>query len=60
MALVGSGGGRIRGGRHIVYDEGTPLSNLHVTMLNKAGIPTDSFGGQLGYSNGELDLDRPF
>ena len=57
VALLGGGGGRIKGGRHLVYDEGTPLSNLHVTMLNKAGIPTDNFGGQLGYSNGELDLD---
>lgn len=57
VALLGGGGGRIRGGRHLVFEEGTPLSNLHVAMLNRIGIPTDSFGGQLGFSNGELDLD---
>ena len=60
VAVLGSGGGRIKGGRHLVFDEGTPLSNLHVAMLNRAGIPTDNFGGQLGYSTGELDLDRQF
>jgi hypothetical protein len=58
VALVGGGGGLIKGGRHLVYEEGTPLSNLHVAMLNRIGIPTDSFGGQLGYSTGELDLDH--
>jgi len=58
MALLGGGGGTIKGGRHIVYQEGTPLSNLHVAMLNRAGIQMDSFGGELGMSNGALDLDR--
>ncbi len=57
VALLGGGGGRIKGGRHLVFEEGTPLSNLHVAMLNKAGIPTDNFGGRLGFSVGELDLD---
>ena len=57
VALLGGGGGRYEGGHHFVYDEGTPLANLHVTMLNKAGIETEFFGGQLGYSNGALDID---
>ncbi len=57
VALIGGGGGRYRGGQHFVYDEGTPLANLHVTMLNKAGIETEFFGGQLGYSTGALDID---
>jgi hypothetical protein len=59
MALVGGGRGTLKGGRHIVYKEGTPFSNLHVAMLNKMGIETDSFGGELGISSGELDLGRP-
>jgi hypothetical protein len=58
MALIGGGGGTLKGGRHIVYKEGTPFSNLHVAMLNRLGIETDSFGGELGFSDGELDLDR--
>ena len=55
---IGSGQGAIKGGRHVMYKEGTPTANLHVAMLNKAGIPTESFGGELGMSTGELDLSR--
>lgn len=58
VAVLGGGRGTLRGGRHLVYKEGTPLANLHVAMLNRAGIETESFGGQLGFSTGELDLDR--
>ena len=57
IALLGGGRGTLKGGRHLVYDEGTPLANLHVAMLNRAGIETEFFGGQLGFSTGELDLD---
>lgn len=56
VALIGGGGGLVKGGRHIEYKLGTPLSNLHVTMLNTLGIPTESFGGELGLSSGALDL----
>ncbi len=58
VALIGGGGGLLKGGRHIEYKLGTPLSNLHVTMLNGLGIPTETFGGELGMSSGELDLTR--
>jgi hypothetical protein len=56
VALIGGGGGLVKGGRHIEYKMGTPLSNLHVTMLNTLGIPTETFGGELGLSSGALDL----
>ena len=56
VALIGGGGGLVKGGRHIEYKLGTPLSNLHVTMLNTLGIPTETFGGELGLSSGALDL----
>jgi hypothetical protein len=59
VALLGGFGGKLKGGRHIEYKEGTPVTNLHVAMLNMAGIPTESFGGELGHSTGELDLGRP-
>lgn len=59
VALLGGGGGTLKGGRHLVYKEGTPFSNLHVAMLNKIGIETASFGGELGQSDGELDLSLP-
>ena len=50
--LAGRAGGRIKSGRHVAYKEGTPISNLHLTMLDLAGVPTD----QLGNSNGQLDF----
>ncbi|MDH3689711.1 MAG: DUF1552 domain-containing protein [bacterium] len=58
VALIGGGRGTLNSGRHILYEEGTPFSNLHVAMLNKMSIETESFGGELGISNGELDLDK--
>jgi len=36
------------GGRHINYAEPTPLSNLLLTMLNKAGIESESFADSTG------------
>jgi hypothetical protein len=59
LALIGGGRGMLKGGRHIAYKEGTPLSNFHVAILNKMGIEMENFGGELGYSTGELDLSRP-
>lgn len=57
VALLGGASGKLfkRSG-HIEYNEGTPLANLHVTMLNSFGIETESFGGELGISSGPLDL----
>ena len=39
---------RIKGGRHLVYPEGTPLTNLHVTLLDKVGVPVDKLGDSTG------------
>jgi hypothetical protein len=52
VMLVGGGQGKLKGGRHIQYERGTLLDHLHISMLNKAGIETGSFGK----STGELDL----
>ena len=46
--VVGGGAGTFRGGRHLVYREGTPLSNLHVTLLDKVGVPVDTLGDSTG------------
>ena len=48
--LVGGGGGTLKGGRHIVYPEHTPLTNLQLTLLGKLGVPTE----RLGDSSGEF------
>jgi hypothetical protein len=46
--VVGGGAGRIEGGRHLVYPEGTPLTNLHVTLLDKVGVPVEKLGDSTG------------
>jgi hypothetical protein len=48
--LVGGGGGTLKGGRHLVYPEHTPLTNLQLTLLNKLGVPAET----LGDSNGQF------
>ncbi|MEO8096068.1 MAG: DUF1552 domain-containing protein [Acidobacteriota bacterium] len=48
--LVGGGGGTLKGGRHLIYPEHTPLTNLQLTLLNKLGVPAET----LGDSNGQF------
>ncbi len=48
--VVGGGSGTIKGGRHLVYPEHTPLTNLQLTLLANLGVPT----GKLGDSTGRL------
>ena len=46
--VVGSGGGRVRGGRHIVCAEDTPLANLQLSLLEKVDVQLDQFGDSTG------------
>ena len=48
ILLAGGAAGQIKGGRHIRCPEGTPLSNLYLTMLNKLGVPAESIGDSTG------------
>ena len=52
LILAGGAGGKIKGGRHLKYPVGTPMTNLFLTMLDKAGVPVD----KMGDSTGKLDL----
>ena len=52
LVLFGGGAGKLQGGRHIRYPAGTPASNLHLTMLDKMGMPVE----QLSDSTGPLEL----
>jgi len=45
--IVGKGGGRIKPGRHIAYQQDTPVSNLYCEMLNLMGAPVKEFGDNL-------------
>jgi len=50
--LVGNAGAPIKLARHVRFRPGTPISNLHLTMLDAVGAPTD----KLGNSDGKLDF----
>ncbi|MBI4471166.1 MAG: DUF1552 domain-containing protein [Acidobacteria bacterium] len=44
ILVLGSAGGQLKGGRHIKAAPSTPLANLHVSLLNKLGVPVESHG----------------
>jgi len=44
IILAGGGAGRIKTGRHIRYENKTPLCNLYLWMLNEMGAKVDRFG----------------
>ena len=49
--IAGRANGKIKTGRHLKYPEGAPMSNLHLSLLDLAGVPTE----KLGDSTGTLD-----
>ena len=56
LLLIGGVNGQLKGGRHIQYS-GLPLSNVHLNILEMAGIPVESYlDKQYGDATGELNL----
>jgi hypothetical protein len=49
VLIAGGAAGKLKGGRHIKYPENTPMSNLLMTILDKAGIPQESVGDSTGF-----------
>jgi hypothetical protein len=48
ICLLGGGVGQIKGGRHIRYPKDTPLNNLYLNLLDRAGVPIDNLGDSTG------------
>jgi hypothetical protein len=48
VVVAGGASAGIKGGRHIRYAESTPMANLHLTLLEKAGVHMDSFADSKG------------
>jgi hypothetical protein len=48
ILVAGGAACGMKGGRHIQYKEGTPLANLHLTLLDRVGVHQDSFGDSKG------------
>jgi hypothetical protein len=44
MAIVGGGAGRLKGNRHLRYPDKTPIANMHLTILDRIGVPMETFG----------------
>jgi hypothetical protein len=53
LVVVGGGGGRLKGGRHLKYPKDTPMNNLHLALLDKVGVNVERFGD----STGKVDLE---
>jgi hypothetical protein len=43
-AIVGGGCGKLKGGQHLRYPDHTPLANVLLTMLDRAGVPQEKVG----------------
>ena len=56
IALLGGGAGQVKGGRHLKYPKDTPMNNLLVSMLDKAGVPTEHLGDATGELTHLTDL----
>jgi Protein of unknown function (DUF1552) len=48
--ILGGGAGTLKTGRHVIYPKETPMTNLHIALLDRMGVEVE----KLGDSNGEL------
>ena len=48
IALIGGKKTGIKGGRYVRYPEGTPLANLHLSILERLGTPEETMGDSTG------------
>jgi len=48
IIVAGGAAGGMKGGRHIRFTKGTPLANLHLTLLDKVGVHLDRFADSKG------------
>ena len=55
IVLVGGKAAGIRGGRYVRYPK-QPLTNLHITILDKLGVPVEKLGDSTGRLGGLTDV----
>ena len=56
ILVAGGGSSGVKGGRHIRYAEPAPLANLHLTLLERAGVRLDAFADSQGKVDELLSL----
>ncbi|MFM8578145.1 MAG: DUF1552 domain-containing protein [Planctomycetaceae bacterium] len=52
VILAGGGAGSLRLGKHVVYPSKTPMSNLHLELLERFGTPVETLGDSTGRLEG--------
>ena len=51
--IVGHGGDNfIKTGRRVIYKRETPICNLYMTMMERMGVHTETFGDGTGHLQG--------
>jgi hypothetical protein len=53
LLILGGGAGRLKGGRHLAFDDEPSMANLLVTLMDKLDVPVEKLGG----STGRLPID---
>jgi hypothetical protein len=48
IVLAGRGDGSLKPGQHIAYTPGTPMTNLYLTVLDRAGVRPETIGDSTG------------
>jgi len=56
ILVAGGGATGIKGARHLRYADPTPLANLHLTLLERAGVRMDAFADSKGKIDELLSL----
>jgi hypothetical protein len=46
--VVGGGCGKLKGNQHLKYPDRTPIANLMLTLLDRAGVPAEKVGNSTG------------
>jgi hypothetical protein len=52
ILIAGGSATGIKTGRHLALPAETPLANLHLTLIDKMGVPVEKFGD----ASGKIDL----
>ena len=56
VLLAGRGDGSLKPGRHVVYQRGTPMTNLYLALLDRMGVRPESLGDSTGKLEHLTDL----
>jgi hypothetical protein len=48
ITVAGGGCGKLKGNLHVRCEDHTPLANVHLTLLQRVGVPVTEFGDSSG------------